>query len=108
VHNIALKSGESAELGQVYYIGATCKSLLKSTPEVEILDGPPGITAAIREEMVVPRSVGCAKPVPGGKLIITAKEIEDYGRARLVLRIKLKTSLGDRQYSRDVNLSLIP
>src|SRR5438105_4927521 len=55
-----------------------------------------------------PRSVGCAKPVPGGKLIITAKEIEDYGRARLVLRIKLKTSLGDRQYSRDVNLSLIP
>jgi len=108
VHNIALKSGESAELGQVYYIGATCKYLLKSTPEVEILDGPPGITAAIREEMVVPRSVGCAKPVPGGKLIITAKEIEDYGRARLVLRIKLKTSLGDRQYSRDVNLSLIP
>jgi hypothetical protein len=46
--------------------------------------------------------------VPGGKLIITANEVEDYGRARLVLRIKLKTSLGDRQYSRDVNLSLIP
>ena len=108
VHNVALKSGESAELGQVYYIGLHCKSLLKATPEVEILDGPPGVTAAIREEMVVPRTVGCASPVPGGKLIITAKEIEDYGRARLVLRIKLKTSIGDRQYSRDVNLSLIP
>jgi hypothetical protein len=108
VHNIALKSGESAELGQVYYIGETCKSLLKATPEVEILDGPPGVSVAIREEMVVPRSVGCAQPVPGGKLIITANEVEEYGRARMVLRVKLKTSLGDRQYSRDVNLSLIP
>jgi hypothetical protein len=108
VHNIALKSGESVELGDVYYIAATCKSLLKATPQVEILDGPPGITAAIKEEMVVPRTVGCVNPVPGGKLTITAAEIEEYGRARLVLRIKLKTSQGDRQISRDVNLSLIP
>jgi len=108
VLTVALKSGESAELGDVYYIGSTCKSLLKATPEVEILDGPPGVTAAIKEEMVVPRGLGCTKPVPGGKLIITANEVEEYGRARLVLRIKLKTSLGDRQYSRDVNLSLIP
>jgi hypothetical protein len=108
VHSIALKSGESAELGQVYYIGTTCKSLLKATPEVEILDGPPGVTAAIKEEMVVPRTLGCTKPVPGGKLIVTASEVEEYGRARMVLRIKLKTSLGDRQYSRDVNISLIP
>jgi hypothetical protein len=46
--------------------------------------------------------------VPGGKLIVTASEVEEYGRARMVLRIKLKTSLGDRQYSRDVNISLIP
>jgi hypothetical protein len=46
--------------------------------------------------------------VPGGKLIITANEIEEYGRARMVLRIKMKTSVGDRQYSKDVNISLIP
>src|SRR5262245_50279397 len=108
VQNVALKSGESAELAQVYYIGANCKSLLKARPEVEIMDGPPGVTAAIREEMVVPRGLGCAQAVQGGKLVITANEIEDYGRARLVLRIKLKTSVGDRQYSRDVLLSLIP
>jgi hypothetical protein len=46
--------------------------------------------------------------VPGGKLIITANEVEEYGRARMVLRIKMKTSIGDRQYSKDVNISLIP
>jgi hypothetical protein len=38
VHNIALKSGESAELGDVYYITHDCKSLLKGAPEVEVLD----------------------------------------------------------------------
>jgi hypothetical protein len=108
VHNIALKSGESAELADVYYINTECKSLLKATPEVEILDGPPGVTAEIKEDRIVPRAFSCTKPVPGGKLIITASEIEEYGRARMVLRIKMKTSVGDRQYSRDVNISLIP
>src|SRR5262249_1523947 len=45
VSEVALKSGESAELGDVFYVSASCKSLLKATPEVEILDGPPGVTA---------------------------------------------------------------
>jgi hypothetical protein len=108
VHDVALKSGESAELAQVFYIGLNCQSLLKGAPVVEILDGPPGVTASIKEENVVPRGFGCANPVPGGKLVITAAQIEEYSRTRLVLRIKLKTSQGDRQYSRDVNLSLFP
>lgn len=108
VYNLALKSGESAELADVYYISTDCKSLLKATPEVEILDGPPGVTAAIKEEKIVPRTFGCTKPVPGGKLMVTASEVEEYGRARMVLRIKMKTSQGERQYSKDVNISLIP
>jgi hypothetical protein len=108
VHDIALKSGESVELTDIFYIGNNCQSLLKAVPEVEILDGPPGVTAAIKEDKIVPRAFGCTKPVPGGKLIITANEVEEYGRARMVLRIKLKTTVGDRQHSRDVNISLIP
>jgi len=97
VHNIALKSGETAELADVYYITHDCKSLLKAVPEVEILDGPPGVNAAIKEDKIVPRTYGCTKPVPGGKLIVTASEIEEYGRARMVLRIKMKTSQGERR-----------
>jgi len=108
VSDIALKNGESTELGDVYYIGSNCKSLLKATHEVEILDGPPGVTAAINEAKVVPRTVGCASPVPGGKLVISAQGIEDYSRSRMVLRVKYKTTLGDRQLSRDVNVTLFP
>jgi hypothetical protein len=55
VKEIALKNGDSTELGDVFYINTNCKSMLKSTPEVEILDGPPGVTAAISAAKVVPR-----------------------------------------------------
>ena len=48
VKNIAMKSGESTELGDIYFINLNCKSVLKETPQVEILDGPPGVTAVIK------------------------------------------------------------
>lgn len=74
--SVALKSGESIEVGDVYFI-SNCRSLLKSPPEVEILDGPQTVTAVIKEAMVIPRRWRCANQVPGGKLILTAKSIED-------------------------------
>ena len=108
VSEVALKSGESAELADVFYVSASCKSLLKATPEVEILDGPPGVTAAINPAKVVPRGFGCAKPVSGGKLVITAKDIQEPSYTRMVLRINYKTLSGDRQRSENINISLFP
>src|SRR5882724_6083805 len=61
--SIALKNGETTEVSDVYYIGANCRTLTTATPEVEVLDGPPGVSAAIKPAMVVPRGYGCAKPV---------------------------------------------
>src|SRR5712691_3914437 len=52
--SLALKSGESTEVGNVYWV-SNCKSLLKSTPEAEVLDGPPGVAVTIKEAMVLPR-----------------------------------------------------
>src|SRR4051794_16116965 len=73
---IALKSGESAEITELWYI-SKCKSILKGTPEVEVLDGPPGVTAVVTEKMVLPRSAGCAKKVSGGVLSVKAGEITE-------------------------------
>ena len=108
VRDVALKNGESTELTDVYYISTNCKSLLKSTPEIEILDGPPGVTAAINAAKVVPRAYGCSNPVSGGKLVITAKDIQDYSYTRMVLRIRYKTSQGNRERSENVNIALFP
>ena len=106
--SVALKNGESFELADAYWISSTCKSMLVSTPEVEILDGPPGITVAVREAMVTPRFWNCAKPIKGGKVIITAKEIEEPSYTTLTVRFKLKTKEGERQYSQVYNISLFP
>ena len=92
VSNIALKNGESMEFGNVYLISTDCRSLLTGTPEVEVMEGPPGVTVAIQQAMVVPRGHSCARPVSGGKMIITAKDIEDYSNSSMTLRIKYKNS----------------
>ena len=108
VTNIGLKSGESTELSDVYFINTNCKSLLTATPEVEILDGPPGVTATINPAKVVPHGYSCAKPIAGGKLVLSAKDIQDYSYTRMVLRISYKTVMGDRQRTENINVSLFP
>ena len=105
--SIALKSGESVEVGEIFFT-INCRSLLKSTPEVEILEGPPGVTASVKEGMVIPRSGNCANRVPGGMLVLTAKEIEDYSYTPLTLRFTYKTKDGERKFSHVFNLSLFP
>lgn len=108
VRDIALKNGESIEYSDVYLIAADCRSLLTATPEVEVMDGPPGVAVAIKQAMVVPRVFGCAKPVSGGKMMITANDIEEYSYTRMVVRIKYKTRSGERQFSRHINVALFP
>jgi hypothetical protein len=104
---IALRSGESAELTKLYYV-ENCRSMLKSTPEAEIIDAPPAVTVSVREDMVLPRAQGCAKPVKGGTLVISAKDIEDLSYTPVTIRVTYKTHDGDRKLSYVINLSLIP
>lgn len=104
---IALKSNETIDLGKIFYV-SHCRSMLTSAPEVEVLDGPAEISAAIKEEMVLPRLQGCSKKVKGGILSISAKDISDPSYTRLTLRVLYKTKDGDRKWSRVFNLQLIP
>jgi hypothetical protein len=108
VVDIALKSGETTELGNVWMITMECRSILTATPEVEVMEGPPGVTVEIKQAMVVPRAYSCANPVAGGKLMISAANIEEYSYSRMVFRVTYKTRSGDRQRSQHVNVALFP
>lgn len=108
VVDLALKSGESTELSDLWWVGANCKSLLTKTPEVEILDGPPSVTAVVKPASVVPRGLNCTNAIQGGKLVITAGDVQDPGTATLLLRVNFKTKSGDRQRSVTVRLALVP
>jgi hypothetical protein len=105
--SIALKSGESVELGPIYWI-ANCRSIMIGLPDIEILEGPPEITLTIKEGQVLPRRQNCANKVAGGTLVATAKEIKEKAETKLTYRVKYKTKDGDRQTSNVYNLSLFP
>ena len=104
---IAIKNGESVDLGPVYWV-ANCRSIMLGLPEVEILEGPPGLTLSVREEMVLPRRQNCASKVPGGTLVVSAKEIKEPAEAKLTYRIKYKTKDGDRVRGNVYQISLYP
>jgi hypothetical protein len=104
---IALKSGESTEVGDLYWV-TNCRSLLTSTPEVEVLDGPPGVSVTVKAAMVTPRVQRCANQVSGGKLFITAENIEDTSYTPLTIRVTYRTRDGDRKLGHVYNLSLFP
>ena len=105
--SIALRSGESAELGPLYWV-VNCRSVLNSTPEAEILDGPPGVSVATKAAMVTPRAQRCPKPVAGAMLVITAGNIEDHSYTTLTIRVTYRGRDGDRKSSAIYNLSLFP
>jgi hypothetical protein len=107
ITSLALKNGETIELGPLYFV-SHCKSILKSTPEAEILEGPPGVSVDVKEAMVLPRAQQCGNRVAGGILTVTAKDIEDPSYSKLTVRVTYKSRDGDRKVSVNYNLSLIP
>ncbi len=106
-YSIALKSGESTEIGDLYWV-MNCKSQLTSPPEVTIMDGPPEVTATVTEAMVTPRFQQCPKAVSGGKLILAAGKIEDQSNSVMTVRIRYRTRDGVREKSMTFNVSLFP
>jgi hypothetical protein len=104
---VAIKSGESVEIHPIYWV-IQCRSVLAGLPEVEILEGPEEVSLSIKEGLVLPRRQNCAKPVPGGTLIMTAKTITARTEAKLTYRIKYKSKDSQHQTSGSFLLSLFP
>ena len=105
--HLALKSGESVVVGSAYYV-VNCRSIMVGTPELEVLESPDLVTLSLKEEKVVPRRHNCTNQVPGGTVVLTAKQVNERVDGKLTYRIKYKTKDGDRQTSTVYTLSLHP
>jgi hypothetical protein len=104
---VALKSAESTELRE-FYIVVNCQSILIGTPVVEVLDGPEEVTVTYKEGMKLPRAQGCAKQVPGGSIIATAKDVARPKETKLTVRLNYNTKMGERQLADAYIVSLFP
>ena len=102
---IALKSGESTELRNFYAV-QHCRSILIGTPVLDVLEGPKELGVTFKEGAKLPTK--CTKSVPGGSVIATAKEIKKSKEAKLTIRLKFKTKIGERQTSNSYLVSLFP
>jgi hypothetical protein len=102
---IALKSGESTELRN-FYVVQHCRSILIGSPVLDVLQGPQELTVTFKEGTKLPTK--CTKPVPGGTVVATAKEIKTPKEAKLTIRLKFKTKIGERQTSNSYIVSLFP
>jgi len=105
--HIALKGGESAELMNLFFI-INCRSVMIGSPEVEILEGPAEVSLSVKEEPILPRAQNCANTVPGGKLLVAAKDVDEPKEGKLTFRVKYKAKSGDRQFSYTYIVSLFP
>jgi hypothetical protein len=104
---IALKAGESVELHTVYWV-LNCRSIMVGIPEIELLEGPEQVSVSIKAAMVLPRRQNCAKQVPGGIVIATAKDVKERLEGKMTYRVKYKTKDGDRPRGYTFRLSLFP
>ena len=107
VSRIALKSGESWEVGIAYFV-RNCRSIMIGKPEIEVLEGAPEVTVTIKEGEVVPRNQGCGNKVPGGTIVATAGTVTETKLVRLIARVKYKTKEGDRQVAVVFDIGLVP
>ena len=104
---ISLKSGETVELRNISFT-RNCRSILKETPVIEVLEGPEELTLTIKPATVVLRSDKCSNSVEGGIVVATAKDVKASKESRLTYRVKYKTLEGDRQVARVYLVSLFP
>jgi hypothetical protein len=107
LRQLAVKNGETIDLGSVYYV-SNCRSIMIGLPEIEVLEGPSGVTLGIREEPVLPRRQSCAAKVAGGTLTLTAKDVTEQAEAKLTYRVKYQTKDGPRETSNSFLVSLFP
>ena len=104
---ISIKSGESVDLGPVYWVEG-CTSLLVTVVGVDFLEGPPGITLSVRREDMLPQRPGCTNKVNGGVVVASVKDISALTHGTLRYRVRYKTQNGSNQSTHTVQISLHP
>jgi hypothetical protein len=107
VQRITLKSGETVELRNFFYI-VNCQSVMIGSPQLDVLEGPDEVSVSLKEHTLLPRAQNCAKPVPGGSVVATAKEVTARKDVKLTIRLKFNTKLGERQDSSTYLVTLFP
>jgi hypothetical protein len=78
------------------------------SPQLDVLEGPDEVSVSLKEHTLLPRTQNCAKPVPGGSVVASAKEVTARKEVKLTIRLKFNTKIGERQDSSTYLVTLFP
>lgn len=103
---LAVKRGETAELGSVYWV-RNCYSNLEDFEGIVATKSPSGLSLSLRKQDVKPTVQGCDNLVPGAKVIVTASPDAPLGAATIEYRVMYRTKTGSKEQSNHTrNLSI--
>jgi hypothetical protein len=105
---LSLKNGEKIDLPAVFWIN-NCQSRLTKLAGIDLLEGPPGLTLSLREEMVLPSArYNCSKKVPGATVVLSANGFTSKYEGTISYRVRYVTDDGNMQSSHKAKVQVFP
>jgi hypothetical protein len=92
----SIKSGETLPLRVVSIVTATCDPLFLGFEGIDVMEGPQELLLKFEPGMVRTYATtrDCPKPVNGGTVMATAKDVTARKEGLLTFRVRMKTKQG--------------
>jgi hypothetical protein len=102
---LSAKIGETLDVFPVYWVG-NCQSRLVKFEGIDVLEGPSGVTLALREQKVFARRQNCPNQIPGAVVTLTVQTAAAKFSGPVAFRVRYFTEDGRTQSSHRIKLDV--
>src|SRR5262249_15755813 len=95
----SIKNGETLLLRNITTVTPNCEPLFESFDSIDVIEGPPELSVKGEPDKVKTYSTSrlCPDAVPGVKVMVTAKGVNERREATLIFRVSYQTRTGPWQ-----------
>jgi hypothetical protein len=106
----SIKDGETLLLRNVTIVSPNCESLFEAFEDIDVIEGSPELTLKFEPGLVTTNTTRgpCPKPVAGGQVFITAKEVTERKEVPLTFRVRYNTKNGPWQQTVKFRILMFP
>ena len=106
----SIKSGETLLLRSITTVTPNCEPLFVSFDSIDVIEGPPELSVKGEPDKVMTQSAShiCPNAVPGVKVMVTAKGVDERKEAMLVFRVSYQTRSGPWQQTARFRMLMFP
>jgi len=106
----SIKSGETLLLRSLTTVTPNCEPLFESFDSIDVIEGPPELSLKFEPGRVKTYTTShtCPEAVPGGRIMVTAKSVDERREAMLVFRVSYQTKTGPWQQTIRFRMLMFP